>query len=91
MAMSGWDFDDLHQIVRVSVRANAEATPPCGCENRDGSWRLCMYHDGMQCAAELLTLDIEQRDGLILGLAKTADRSHLSVDEAELFDRIVGR
>lgn len=64
--MSGWDFDDLHQIVRVSVRANADATPPCGCENRDGSWRLCMYHDGMQCAAELLTLRWE-RSAVVLG------------------------
>lgn len=89
--MSGWDFDDLHQIVQRNLQANAKAAITCGCENRDGSWRLCMYHDGMQCAAELLTLDIEERDGLILGLAKTADRSHLSVDETELFDRIVGR
>ncbi len=89
--MSGWQYDDLHPVVRRNLAANAKAGITCGCDDRGGAWWLCDRHSGMQHAAELLTLDIEQREGLILGLAATADRSHLSIDEAELFDRIVGR
>ncbi len=89
--MNGWDFDDLHQIVRVSVRANAHAPIACGCKEGNHAWTLCMYHEGMQRAAELLTLDIEEREGLILALAGTVNREHLTVDEADLFDRIVAQ
>lgn len=89
--MSGWDFDDLHEIVRRNLEANAEAAITCGCQNRDGSWWLCAYHAGMQHAAELLTLDIEERDALIVLLSGVTDRTCPTDAEAELFDRIVGR
>lgn len=87
-----WSFEDLAPVVQTSVRANAgTAAFACGCEERGDRWYLCMYHEGAQDAAGRLAVAVAERDNLILALSGTADRSQLTIDEAELWDRIVGR